>query len=635
MRVRIAISLGFELTTPDNNPAWELVESTKMKEQFEKLAAIGKITAEQVSSLLSLAEAGFCYHKSWGVGKISQVDTLQSRIIIDFENKSAHSMDVGFAADTLRAIPPSHILARKLSEPEALQKMAKDNPRELMNSLMESLDFKATAETIERVLVPTIIPAEKWKKWWGNIRTRMKKSGHYSFPSKKSDPVLYQPSISSLQQRYLNDFKQARGFKAKLTLLNKALQVLNEFEDPQSFADEIIPVLNQEIAAHQELKLELALEGVFLRDELKKRLKIVSEEAITPQALWAKCTDGLKIIELLPFSILEDALLSYKETCPESWCDSFLESLNGLSAKFCDAVVKILVKSGHAEKVTRALWELINQHQANSELLLWLAREKPEAFESLLNIHAMRAMLAAIERDQFNEVRSNRLRDYILGDKQLVPLMINLADVEEVKDITRTLQFSPAFEDMDKRSILMRIVKLFPGVQSLISSEPINKREDALLVSWESLERKKREYMELVHKRIPDNSKEIATARSYGDLRENHEFKAARETQKLLLKLKAEMEMDLERARGTDFGDVSTDEVGVGTCVGLKDNATSKTTEYVILGAWDFNEEKNIVSYLSPIAQAMLKKKVGQEIEFGGKKYTIVSIDAAVKDIAS
>jgi transcription elongation GreA/GreB family factor len=181
----------------------------------------------------------------------------------------------------------------------------------------------------------------------------------------------------------------------------------------------------------------------------------------------------------------------------------------------------------------------------------------------------------------------------------------------------------------------MRIVKLFPGVQSLISSEPINKREDALLVSWESLERKKREYMELVHKRIPDNSKEIATARSYGDLRENHEFKAARETQKLLLKLKAEMEMDLERARGTDFGDVSTDEVGVGTCVGLKDNATSKTTEYVILGAWDFNEEKNIVSYLSPIAQAMLKKKVGQEIEFGGKKYTIVSIDAAVKDIAS
>jgi transcription elongation factor GreA-like protein len=77
-----------------------------MKEQFEKLAATGKITATQVTSLLSLTEAGFCSHRSWGVGKISQVDTLQWRIVIDFESKSAHSMDVGFAADTLRPIRP-------------------------------------------------------------------------------------------------------------------------------------------------------------------------------------------------------------------------------------------------------------------------------------------------------------------------------------------------------------------------------------------------------------------------------------------------------------------------------------------------------------------------------------------------
>jgi transcription elongation factor GreA-like protein/transcription elongation GreA/GreB family factor len=606
-----------------------------MKEQFEKLAATGKITATQVTSLLSLTEAGFCSHRSWGVGKISQVDTLQWRIVIDFESKSAHSMDVGFAADTLRPILPSHILARKLSEPEVLRNQAEENPLGLMDSLMKSMDFKATAETIEKILVPSIIPAEDWKKWWSNIRSRMKKSGHYSIPTRKTDPILYQPSITSLQQRYLNDFKQARGFKPKLILLNKALQVLGEFDDPQSFANEIFPVLNQEIATHQEVKPELALEGIFLRDELKKKFKIVSEETITAKSLWAQCTDGIKIVELLPFSVQEEALLSFKETYPDSWSDSFLQSINGLSAKFCNEVVEILVESGHTEKTTRALWELINQHQASSELLLWLARQKPEAFESLLNIHTMRAMLAAIERDQFNEVRSNRLRDYMLSDKQLVPIMINLADIEEVKDITRTLQFSPAFEDMDKRSILMRIVKLFPGVQSLISSEPINKREEALLVSWESLERKKNEYTELVHKRIPDNSKEIAIARSYGDLRENHEFKAAREMQKLLLKLKAEMEFDLERARGTDFRDVSTDEVGVGTHVVLKDNATSKTIEYLILGAWDFNEEKNIVSYLSPIAQVMLKKKVGQEIEFGGKKFTVLSIGAAVNDIAS
>ncbi len=569
------------------------------------------------------------------MGKIVDVDSIQWRLIIDFETKNAHSMDVGFAADTLRPITADNILARKLTEPEALQTLAKENPLELIKMLMESLDSKATVEQIEKILKPVVVPEEAWKKWWSNLRSRMKKSGHYAIPSRKIEPILYQPSVSSLQERYLNDLKLTRGFKAKLSLLNKSLQVLGEFEEPKAFADEVLPLLNQEITIHQESKPELALEGVFLRDELKERLKIDSQETITPQNLWAQCEGTIKIIEQLPFSYQKSALLSYKKSYPDTWAASLMENLNNLSAKFCGEVVDILIENGQSEKLAQFLSELINQHQANSELLLWLSREKPEAFEGLLNIHTLRAMLAAIERDQFNDIRSNRLRDYILTNAELVPLMITMADIEEVKDMTRTLQFSPAFEDMDKRSVLMRIVKLFPSVQSLISSEQAQKREEPLLVSWASLERKKREYNELVHKRIPDNSKEIAIARSYGDLRENHEFKAARETQKLLLQLKAEMELELTRARATDFSEVSTEEVGIGTRVLLKENASGQTSEFVILGAWDFDEEKNIVSYLSPIVQAMLHKKAGEEIEFNGQSYRIESIGPALTNAIS
>src|SRR5207249_6688964 len=93
-----------------------------------------------------------------------------------------------------------------------------------------------------------------------------------------------------------------------------------------------------------------------------------------------------------------------------------------------------------------------------------------------------------------------------------------------IKDLTRALQLSPCFDDMDKRSLLARIVKSYPAVQSLISGEQ-TKQEANLLVSWESLEKRKEEYRELVQKKIPANSKEIAIARSYGDLRENHEYK--------------------------------------------------------------------------------------------------------------
>jgi transcription elongation GreA/GreB family factor len=120
----------------------------------------------------------------------------------------------------------------------------------------------------------------------------------------------------------------------------------------------------------------------------------------------------------------------------------------------------------------------------------------------------------------------------------------------------------------------------------------------------------------LVEKKIPANSKEIAIARSYGDLRENHEYKAAKEMQKLLMKHKSELEVQLVRARGTDFANSKTDAVGIGTIVRATDLEANQPEHFTILGAWDSEPEKGIVSYLSPVAQALLNHKVGDQVEF-------------------
>jgi len=177
------------------------------------------------------------------------------------------------------------------------------------------------------------------------------------------------------------------------------------------------------------------------------------------------------------------------------------------------------------------------------------------------------------------------------------------------------LQLSPCFDDMDKRSLLARIVKSYPAIQSLISGDQ-TKQETTLVVSWDSLERRKNEYHELVEKKIPANSKEIAIARSYGDLRENHEYKAAKEMQKLLMRRKAELETQLVRARGTDFSNPRTDIVSIGTVVRATDLATNQGEEFTVLGAWDSDPDKGLVSYLSPVAQSLLTRKVGDEVEF-------------------
>ena len=180
--------------------------------------------------------------------------------------------------------------------------------------------------------------------------------------------------------------------------------------------------------------------------------------------------------------------------------------------------------------------------------------------------------------------------------------------------MTRALQLSPVFDDMDKRSLLARLVKAHPIVQSLITGEQ-TKQDATLLVSWESLERRRAEYQELVEKKIPANSKEIAIARSYGDLRENHEYKAAKEMQKMIMHRKGELESQLMRARGQDFSNAKTDVVGPGTIVQVTDLQSNQTETFTILGAWDSDPDKGVISYLTPVAMALLNHKVGDEIE--------------------
>jgi transcription elongation GreA/GreB family factor len=101
---------------------------------------------------------------------------------------------------------------------------------------------------------------------------------------------------------------------------------------------------------------------------------------------------------------------------------------------------------------------------------------------------------------------------------------------------------------------------------------------------------------------------------------------------KLLMRRKGELENLLVRARGSDFANPKTDAVGIGTVVHLTDLHTQQSEKYTILGAWDFDADKHIISYLSPMAQAIIGHKPGEDVEFeleGAKKhYRIDSIES-------
>ena len=92
-----------------------------MRDELEKLAIAGKIGSKHIEPLLTLAQGGYCAHKSWGFGRITTVDTVFCQFTIDFQGKPGHKMDLSFAAESLKSIPPEHILAKKAADLAGLQ----------------------------------------------------------------------------------------------------------------------------------------------------------------------------------------------------------------------------------------------------------------------------------------------------------------------------------------------------------------------------------------------------------------------------------------------------------------------------------------------------------------------------------
>ncbi len=595
--------------------SWDARLKLFMRQEFEKLAAAGKIEGRHVETLTQLAEAGCCTHRSWGFGRIKTVDTVFARFTIDFPGKAGHAMDLAFAAESLKPVSKDHILARKAADINAVRHLAAHHI-DLIKLVLTSYGGRATVDQIQQVLVPDVI-SDDWKKWWETAKRELKKDGHFVVPSKKTEPVVYQVQETSLQDRLLADFRAAKGLKARIPFVSELIKVINDLKDKTAAANEVIGAMNPDIISHQRTQPAVALEAIFVRDELSKAAGTPTAAGeVTEAQIWAQ--EGVKfgpLLESIPAAKHHRALESFRESNPDTWHETVRSSLNLVSAKLAKEFAALLINNGKLNLLKETLAKLINQHTASSELLLWFGRERNEDFVDILGPEVFRAMLTAMERDQFNEKRSNRLRDFILEDQQLIAELTASADIEVIKDLTRALKLSPVFDDMDKRSLLARLVKAHPAVQSLVSGEQ-TRQDSGLLVSWESLERRRGEYEELVQKKIPANSKEIAIARSYGDLRENHEYKAAKEMQKVLMRQKDELESQLTRARGMDFSNAKTDLVGPGTVVQVTDLVSGHPETFTILGAWDSDPDKGVITYLTPIAQALLNHKVGDEVEF-------------------
>src|SRR5918998_4524568 len=133
-----------------------------------------------------------------------------------------------------------------------------------------------------------------------------------------------------------------------------------------------------------------------------------------------------------------------------------------------------------------------------------------------------------------------------------------------------------------------------------------------VILTPQGLEELKAKIEDLSTRRREEVAERIKDARAFGDISENSEYDDAKNEQAMLEKQIAELEEKLRSATVIDEDNVSTDVVGVGTTVHVKDQKTEKSVKYRIVGSAEANPAENKLSNESPVGKALLGHKRGE-----------------------
>lgn len=610
-----------------------------MDVELEKLVESGKLTARGAEQLEKLKPGTFCLHKSWGFGRVAEWNLLLNQIVIDFAGKKSHPMQIQYAAENLTPLAPDHFLARKADDLASIKKFAREQPVALVRNIIESLGGQATVAQISEWLVGDVLTEAEWKRWWESTKKLLKTSGAFSIPVKKAEPIQLRGEGMLHTDELIASFNKARQPKEQIAALDQIIKFHQQFKDPEKQLQPIIATIENMAVRNQKMHPELAFELIIARDDLLERAPQLHTTHIglaLSKLILEEEKRLMSVLPKLPAAKEKRVLQALPSVLGPRWTARALQLMQGSHGRMVAQIPRILSETGQHAELRTMLERSIREHSATSEMLAWLCSER-DGWGELITPDLLGAIFATLEREQHNTPgRASKLHRALVEDRQLLGDIFKKADVAIARDTMRRLQLSPLFDELTKRSLLGRIVKVYPELEGMITGAQPQEKIAPLIVSWSSLERRKTEYEELVKVKIPENTKEIALARSYGDLSENFEFKAAKQMQSVLMRRKAELEQMLENARGTSFENVDTSRVSIGTIVTLRAMETNKEETYTILGAWDGDPDRHIISYQTAIGQALLGHKAGDAVpvntEHGAAQFTIVSIQPAPPD---
>ncbi len=565
---------------------------------WDKLTRLSSLLVYDVGEIVAM--------QSQGVGRVVEVNLTLETLKIDFDKKPGVTLGFRAAAKMLRSLPQGHPLRRKLEDPEGLARLRDEQPAELLRAVLETAEKPLSGTEIRETLAGIVSDAQ-WTSWWTAARRHPQVvaigSGRQSY--------RWEASASGALDAVRRTFDRADP-RRKMDIFRK-----NADRDDAlalDFAGDLASIAAESAAADPGLAWEIffALERA---GRLPKALDGLADSLV------AAGSDPRPLLAGIEDRLLRERALAMVRERREDWKQVYRDWLGREEEPRVLSQVARGLGEGDPAALERWTDDLIAQPRRAPAAFAWLAERAAdeEALRTRAPLRFLQQIIAAVSAEEFATHRT-RLRA-LLDSGGTVPRLIAALDTDQAPAALEALERSTALEAYQRDPLINALRLRFSNLVDAGASTP-------LYAATASIADKRAELKRLAEVEIPTNRKAIEEARALGDLRENFEYKSARQRHEYLNARLAALHRDLGRVRPIDFASLDVSEVRIGARVRLVDDE-GRERSFAVLGPWESRPEEGVVSYESELGKKLLGLKKGDKVEVGDVRMAVTAIEAA------
>jgi transcription elongation factor GreA-like protein/transcription elongation GreA/GreB family factor len=606
----------------------------------EKLRLVGLRNRERFQSairnfelLTHMKKGNYVFHTAgWGTGEIVDVSLVREEIVLEFEYViGPQSFSFEKAFKTLLPLTNEHFYSRRFGNPDVLEKEARENPAEVIRLLLRDLGPK-TASEIKEEFSDLVIPAEDWNRWWQTARAKLKKDTKIESPKELKDPFRLREEELPHEVAFHKALEAKPGVNATIQMVYSFLRDFPETLKNGEFKASLEARL-KEVLSHEHLIDSQKIQVLFFLDDLG-----VSSAGKEVSDLIDRISNVPELVRSIEVMSFQKRSLQLSRKQRKDWQEVFLDLLFTVDQNLLrDFILSELDDPQTKEALKQKLSSLLIHPLSFPEVFVWYFQKivdkkskfpfadkegRNRFFEGLL------ILLDHLEQKPQYRDLAKKILSLITADRyQIVRDIMQQSSIEEVKEYLLLATKCDSMTDHDIKILHSLGEVVHPSLSRLRKDKDRGAAdENVIWTTQEGYQKVQLRIQQIATVETVLNAKEIEAARALGDLRENAEFKAALERRDRLQSELKFLSDQIARARILTPEDVVQDEVGVGSVVHCRDSK-GEHLRFILLGPWDADPERHILSFQSKLAQAMKGKTIGEKFEFQGDAFTIADID--------